>query len=130
MNSVAAKPKWKTTEFWVQVIAFLATILGITADKIPPVWGEILLAAQAGFYTWSRLAAKRIAEDAQVKSELAATLEVREAKGLDEQVHEAVAVATEPLVNGINEVQELVKAWADKPPIVNIGNAKGDPNHS
>jgi hypothetical protein len=61
------KPKWKQTEFWVQVVVFAAVAIGWVVDKVPDWLAPILLAVQAGLYTWSRTVAKTTPNDAQLK---------------------------------------------------------------
>lgn len=55
----AVRSGWKTTEFWIVVLAMIAAGLGWLAGVVPAEWAVIAQAIASGLYATSRGLAKR-----------------------------------------------------------------------
>lgn len=98
------KPKWKTTEFWVQIAALAANLFAVLDGKIPEPWAGIIIGLQAGIYAWWRHASKRLAvQNEATKVVSGEVLELRTARSVGDEVRESLAAQMEPLTKSITK---------------------------
>lgn len=62
MPTTSGKPGWKTTEFYLQIAAQLATLWGAVQGFIPPKYAAIISTAGIAIYTVARTIAKAVAD--------------------------------------------------------------------
>lgn len=71
-TSPALSPKsgWRTTEFWLHIIAIAAALLAALADKLPAQWAATLGAVLAVAYQFLRSGVKQHAAEQEVERSL------------------------------------------------------------
>jgi hypothetical protein len=62
MDSASNKPGWKTTEFYLNVAAQLATLWGAVSGFIPPKIASIVSIAGVALYTVARTVSKAVTD--------------------------------------------------------------------